>query len=167
MTNLGPYSQGHGLPSGHIWLWELDCKEGRRPKNWCLWTAVLEKTTESPLDCKEIQPVSLKGNQPQILTGRTDAEDEAPVFWPSDENSQLVGKGPFAGKDWGQKEKRESEDEMTGWNHQCNGHELGQTSGDSEGQGGLACCSPWSCNQTWLGDWTTTTIMKSKVWPWD
>ena len=135
-----------------MWLWELDCKEGRGPKNWCLWTVVLEKTTESPSDCKEIQPVSLKGNQPQILIGRTDDKAEAPVFWSFDKNSQIIGKGPFAGNDWGQKEKRESEDEITGWNHQCNGYELGQTSRDSEGQGGLACCSPWSSIRH---DWVT------------
>ena len=119
------YSQGYGLPSGHVWLWELDCKEGRASKNWCLRTVVLEKTLESPLDSKEIKPVNLKGNQPWILFGRTDAEAEAPVFWSPDANSWFIGKVPDAGKDWGQKEKRASEDEMAGWLHQCNGHELG------------------------------------------
>ena len=124
---------------------ELDHKEGRAPKNWCLWTVVLEKTPESPLDCKEIKPVNLKGDQPWIFTGRTKAE--APGFCSSDENRWLTGKVPDAGKDWGQKEKRASEDEMAGWHHRCNGHELRQTLGDGEGRGGLACCSPWGCKE--------------------
>ena len=96
-ADKGPYSQGNGLPSGHIWLWELDCEEGGAPKNWCLWTMVLEKTPESPLDSKEIKPINLKGNQPWILIGRTDAE--TPVSWSSDVNSWLNGKVPDAGKD--------------------------------------------------------------------
>ena len=114
----------------------------RTPKNRCLWTVVLEKTPESPLDSMEIKPVNLKGDQPWIFTGRTDAEAEAPVIWSSDVNRRLPGKVPDAGKDWGQK-KRVSEDEMAGRHHWCNEHELGQTLGDGEGQGGLACCSPW------------------------
>ena len=121
--------------------WELDCKEGRTPKNWCLQTVVLEKTSESPFDSKEIKSVNLKGDQPWILTGGTDAEAEAPVFWSSDVNRWLTGKVPDAGKNWGQ-EKRESEDETAGWHHWCNAHELGQTLGDGEGHGGLASCSP-------------------------
>ena len=120
-------SHGHGLPSGHAWLWDLDYKEDRTPKNWCLWTVVLEKTPETPLDSKEIKQVNLKGNQPWILIGRTDGEAEAPVFWSSDVNSQLIGKVPDPGKDWGQKKKRSSEDEMARWQHWCNGDELGQT----------------------------------------
>ena len=118
-------------------LGELGHKEGRTPKN--LWTVAQEKTPESSLDCKEIKPVNLKGDQPWVFTGRTDAE--APVFWSSDEKRQLFGKVSDAGKDWGQK-KRASEDEMAGRHHQCNEHELGQTPGDGEGQGGLVCCSP-------------------------
>ena len=137
------YSQGYGLPRGQVWLWKLDREEGRTPKNWCLWTVVLEKTPENPLDSKKIKPVNLKGNQFWMLVGRTDAEAEAPVFWSSDVNSWLIGKVPDAGKNWGQKEKRASDDEMTGWHHQWDGHELEQTLGDGEGQGGLACCSPW------------------------
>ena len=113
------------------------------PKNWCLWTVVPEKTPESPLDNKEIKPVNLKGNQPRILIGRADAEVDAAVFWSPDANSSLIGKVPDAGKDWGQKEKRVSEDKMAGWHQQCNGQKLGQTSGDSEGRGSLACCNPW------------------------
>ena len=104
---------------------------------------VLEKTPESPLDSKEIKPFSLKGDQPWIFTGRTDAKAEAPEFWSSDANRWLIGKVPDAGKDWGQKEKRALEDEMVRQHHWCTEHELGQTLGDSEGQGGLVCCSPW------------------------
>ena len=103
---------------------------------------MLEETLESPLDSKEIKPVSLKENQSWILIERTDAEAETLVFWSSDMNSWLIGKVPNAGKDWGQKEKRVSEDEMTGRHHQCNDNELGQAPGDGEGQGGLACYSP-------------------------
>ena len=132
-TNKGPYSLGYGLLSGHLWLWELDCKEGRTPKNWCLQTTVLEKTPESPLDSKEIKPVNLKGDQPWIFTGQTDVEIEAPVFWSSDVNRWFTGKVPDAKKDWGLKEKRASDNEMAGRNHQCNKHELGQTLGDDEG----------------------------------
>ena len=108
---------------------------------------MLEKILESPLDSKEIKPVNLKGNQPWIIVGRTDAETEAPVFWSSDVNSQLIGKVPGAGKDWGQKEKRASENERVGWHHRCNRHELGQTLGDDEGQRGLAC---WRVGQDWM-----------------
>ena len=129
-TDKGPYGQGDDIPSGHVWLWELDHKEGRMPKNWCFWTVVVEKTSESLFDSKNIKPVNLKGNQTWILIGRTDAE--VPVFWSSDVNNQHIGKVPDAGKDWGQK-KRESEDEMARWRYQCNGYELGQTSGDGEG----------------------------------
>ena len=120
--NKGPYSQGCGLPNGHIQLWELDCKAGRAPKSWCLQTVVLEKTPENALDSKEVKPVSLKGNQPWILVGRTNAETETLVFWSSDMKSRLTGKVSDAGKDWGQKEKRVSEDYMAGWHYQCNAH---------------------------------------------
>ena len=119
-ANKGPYGQGCVLPSGHIWLLELDHKEGRMPKNWCHRTEVLEKTPESPLDSK-IKSVYLKGNQLWRFTGRTDAE--APVFWSPDVIRLLIGKMPDAGKDWGQKEKRASEDEMAGQHHWCNERE--------------------------------------------
>ena len=108
-------------------------------------TVVLKKTLE---DSKDSKPVNLKGNKPWILIGRTDAEAEAPVFWSSNVNSQLIGKAPEAGRDWGQKEKRATEDKMPGWHHWCNRHELGQTPGDGEGQGGLACCSSWGHKQS-------------------
>ena len=161
-ANKGQYNQGYGLPSDHIRLWELDSKEGRVPKNWCLRTVVLEKTPESPLDSKDIKPVDLKGNQPWILVGRTDAEVETLVFWSSVANSWLIGKVPDAGKNWGQKEKRASEYEMAGWHHWCNGHELGKTLGDSEGQRGLALCSPWSRKGSDMTGWLNNN--KALTW---
>ena len=121
----------------------MDYKESWAPKNWCFWTVVLEKTLESPLDYKEIQPVHPKGNQSWVFTGRTDAEAETPTFWPPDAKSWLTGKDPDAGKDWGQEEKEITEDEMVGWHHRLNGHEFEWTLGVGDGQGGLACYSPW------------------------
>ena len=117
------------------------------PKNWCFQVVVLEKTLESPLDCKEIKPVNPKGNQSWIFTGRTDAKAEALTLWPPDVKSQLTGKDPDAGKDWGKEEKGVTEDEMVGWHHWLNGHEFEQTQGDSEGQGSLVCCSPQSLKE--------------------
>ena len=142
-ANKGLSSQSFGFSSSRIWMWELDYKESWVPKNWCFWTAVLEKTLESPLDCKEIQPVPPKGNQSWIFTGRTDAEAEALILWPPDRKNWLIWKDPDAGKDWGQKKKGATEDETIKWHHWLNGHEFEQTLGDSEGQGRLACCSPW------------------------
>ena len=104
-------------------------------------TVVLEKTLESPLDCKEVQPVHPKGNQPWTFIGRTDTE--APVLWPPDVKSQLIGKDLDAGKDWRQEEKGTTENEMVGWHHQLKGHEFEQTPGDGEGRGNLVCCSLW------------------------
>ena len=104
---------------------------------------VLEKTLESPLDCKEIKPVNPKANQPWIFFGKTDAEGEAPILWPPDVKSQLIGKDPDAGKDWRQEEKGATEDEMAGWRHPLDGHEFEQALGVGDGQGILACCSPW------------------------
>ena len=111
------YSQSYGFFSSYVWMWELDCKEGRVPKNWCLRTVVLEKTPESPLDNKEIKPVNPKGNQPWIFIGRTDAEAEASIVWPPDVKSRLIGKDPDTGKDCGQEEKGTTEDKMVGWHH--------------------------------------------------
>ena len=124
-------------------VWELDRKEGWGLKNWCLRAVVLEKTLESPLDGKEIKPVNPKGNQTWIFFGRTGAE--APILWPHDAKRQFIGKDPDARKDGRQKEKGTTEDEMVGWHHWLDGHEFEQTLGNSEGQRGLACCSPWSC----------------------
>ena len=141
-------------------MWELDHKEGWVLKNICFWTLVLEKTLESPLDCKEIKPVNLKGNQSWTFVRRTD-EAEAPVLWPPNVKSQIIGKDPDAGKDWRQEEKGATEDEMIGWHHWLNGHESEQTLGDGEGQGELACCSPGVAKgRTQLSAWTTTTNQK-------
>ena len=124
-------------------MWELDHKESWALKNWCFRTMVLEKTLERSFDNRKIKQINLTGNRPWILIGRTDAEAKAPILWPPDANNHLIGKDPDAGKDWRQKEKRVTEDEMVQWHHECNGHELGQTPGDGEGQGSLACWSPW------------------------
>ena len=129
--------------SSHMRMGELDNKEDWVLTNWCFWTLVLEKTLESPLDCKEIHPVCPKENQPWILIGRTDAEAEAPVLWRPDAKSRLIGKDPDAGKDWRQEEKGMTEAEMVRWHHQLNRHEFEQALGDSEGQGSLMCCNPW------------------------
>ena len=146
-ANKGPSSQSYGFSRSHVWMWELNYKESWAPKNWCFWTVVLEKTLESPLDCKEIQPVHPKGNQLWILIGRTDAEAEAPILWPSHEKNWLTGKDPHAGKDWRQEEKGFTENEMVGWHHWLNGHELEQTLRVGDGQGGLVCYSPWGCKE--------------------
>ena len=122
-TNKGPFSQGYGFSSGHVWMWEL-YKEIWVPKNWCFWTVVLEKTLESPLDCKEVQPVHPKGNKSWIFVGRTDAEAETPILWPPDGKNWLIGKDPDAGRDWGQEEKGTTEDEMVGRHHRLNEHEF-------------------------------------------
>ena len=142
-ANKSPSSQSYVFSSCHVWMWELDYKESWAGKNWCFWTVVLEKTLVSPLDGKEIKPVNPKGNQSWIFIGRTDAEAETPILWPPDAKSQLIGKDPDAGKDWTQEEKRMTEDEMVGWHHQLNGHEFEQAPGVGDGQGSLACCSPW------------------------
>ena len=115
-------SQSYDFSSSHVWMWELDYKESWAPKNWCFWTVVLEKTLESPLDCKEIKPVHLKENQSWIFTGRIDAESEAPILWPPDVKNWLIGKDPDAGKDWGQEEKGMTEDEMVEWHHRLDGY---------------------------------------------
>ena len=142
-ANKGPSSRSYGFSSSHVCMWELGHKEGWAPKNWCFWIVVLEKTLESPLDCKEIKPNNTKRNQSWIFTGRTNAEAEAPILLPADAKSQLNGKDPDTGKDSGREEKGVTEDEMAGWHHQFNGHELEQTQGDGEEQVGPACCSPW------------------------
>ena len=147
-TDKVPYSQSYGFSSSHVQMRELDHKEGWVLKNWWFRT-VGWRRLESPLDCKEIQPVHPKGDQSWVFIGRTDAETQ--ILWLPEAKSQLIGKDPDAGKDWGQKEKGMTKDEMVGWHHWLNGHESEQTLGDSEGQGSLSCCS-W----TWLSKWTTT-----------
>ena len=135
-----------------VYGWELNYKESWVLKNWYFWTVVLEKTLESPLDSKEIQPVHPKGNQPWIFTGRTDAEAEAPILWPHDAKSWLIRKDPDAGKDWRQEEKGTTEDKIVGWHHRLNGNEFEQAPGIGDGQGSLVCYSPWGSQrvgQSW------------------
>ena len=122
---------------------ELNCT-----KNWCFWTVVLEKTLESPLDCKEIQSIHSEGDQPWDFFGRNDAEAETPVLWPPHAKSWLIGKDPDAGRDWGQDKKGMTEDEMAGWHHWLNGCESEWTSGVGDGQGGLACGDSLGCKES-------------------
>ena len=142
----------------------MDYKENWAPKNWCVWTVVLEKTLESPLDCKEIQPVHPKGNQSRIFIGRSDAEAETPILWLPDVKSWLIGKDPDAGNDWRQEEKGTKEDEMVGWHHQCIGHKFEQALGVGDGQGTLACCCPWGHKEwnttEWLNWWFSSLISR-------
>ena len=123
-ANKVPSTQSFGFSSSHVWMWELDCKKSWAPNNWCFWIVVLEKTLESLLDCKEIQPVHSKGNQSWIFIGRTDAEAETLILWPPDAKNWFIWKDPVAGKDWEREEKGTTEDEMVGWHHQLNGHEF-------------------------------------------
>ena len=132
-TNKGPSSQSYGFSSGHVQMWELDYKESWVPKNWCFWTVVLEKTFESPLDCKEIQPIYPKGDQSWLFIGRTNVEAETPILWPPDAKSLLIWKDPDAGNDWRQEEKGMTEDEMVEWHHWLDGHGFGWTLGIGDG----------------------------------
>ena len=148
-------------------MWESDSKESWVPRNWCFWTVVLEDTLENPLDCEEIKPVNLKGNQFWIFIGKTDAEVETPILWPPDVKNWLTGKDPDAGKDWGQEEKIE----MVGWHHPLDGHEFEQAPGVGDGQGSLACCSPWCCKESDMTEglnWTklmlSTIIYIYHIW---
>ena len=136
---------------------ELDCEEGWALKNWCFWTVVLEKTLENPLDCKEINTVHPKGNQPWIFFGRNDAKAETPVLWPPHAKSWLIGKDSDAGRDWRQEEKGMTEDEMAGWHHWLDGRESGWTRGVGDGQGGLVCCDSWGRKESDTTEWLNWT----------
>ena len=129
-------------------MWELDCEESWVLKNWCVWTVVLEKTLESPLDCKKIQPVHSEGDQPWDFFGRNDAKAETTVLWPPHVKSWLTGKDSHDGRDWRQEEKGTTEDEMSGWHHWLDGCESERTLGVGDGQGGLACCNSWGCKES-------------------
>ena len=141
-ADKGPYGESYGFSSSCVWKWELDHEKGWAPKNWCFWTVVLEKTLESPLDCKEIKAVSPKGNQSWIFFGRTDAEAEVPKLWPPDAKNWLLEKTLILGNFEGRRREGETEGEMVGWHHRLNGHEFEQTPGESGGQRNLACHSP-------------------------
>ena len=162
-TNVHLVNQSYGFSSSHVWMWELDSKESWAPKNWWFWTVILEKTVAGPLDCKEIQPVHPKGNQSWIFIGRTDAEAETPILWPPDAKSWLIGKDPDAGKDWRWEEKGMTEDKMVGWHHQLDGHEFEQALGVGNGQGSLACCSPWGHKETDMTEWLNWTDYKGSI----
>ena len=144
-------------------MWKLDYKESWVPKNWCFWTVVLEKTLESSLDCKEIQPVHPKGNHTWIFIGRTDAEAETPILWPSDGKNWPMSKDPDAGKDWKWEEKGMTEDEMVGWHYQLNGHEFEQAPGDGDGQGSLTCCSLWGHKESYRTERLNWTEMSETI----
>ena len=156
-VNKGLISQGYGFCSSHVRMWELDYKESWALKNWSFLTVVLEKTLESPLDCKEIQPVHPKGDKSWVSIGRTDVEAETPILWPFYVKSWLIGKDSDAGRDWGQEEKGMTEDEMAGWHHQLHGHEFECTPGVGDGQGSLAIHGVAESDTTellnWLTDW--------------
>ena len=144
----------------------VDCEEGWASKTWCFWTVVLEKTLESPLDCKEIQPVHSEGDKSWVFFGRTDTEAETPILWPPHVKSWLIGKDSDAGRDWGQEEKGTTEDEMAGWYHRLDGCEFWWTPGVGDRQGGLACCNSWARKESdtteWL-DWTE--LMSLSIFP--
>ena len=146
-ANKDLHSESCSFSYSHVWIWELDHKEGWAWKNWCFQIVVLVKTLERPLDCKKIKTVNPKGDQPWIFFGKTDVEAETPILWPPDMKSQLIGKDFDAGKDWGQEEKGVIEDEMVGWHHWLNGHGFEQALGDGEGQGSLVCCNAWVCKE--------------------
>ena len=164
------YSMYVGFSSGHVWMWELDYEESWAPKNWCFWTVVLEKILESPLDCKEIQPVNSEGDQPWVFIGRTDAKAETPILWPPHAKSWLLGKDFDAGRNWGQQEKGMTEDDMAGWHHWLDGREFEWTPGDGDGQGGLACCDLWGHKELDLTDqlnWLTELMSTQGLESWD
>ena len=151
--------------SSDVWMWELDYKESRALKNWCFWTVVLEKTLESPLDCKEIQPVHPKGNQSWIFIGRIDAEAETPIFWLPDAKNWLIWKNPDAGKNWRREEKGVTELEMVGWHHWLNGHEFELAPEVGDGQGSLVCCSPWGCKESDTAEQLNWTELQERKIP--
>ena len=161
-ANKGQSSQGYGFSSGHVWMWELDCEESWVPKNWHFSTVVLEKTLESLLDCKEIQPVHLKGDQSWVFIGRTDVEAETPLLWPFDAKSWLIGKDPDAGKDWRQEKKEITEDEMVGWHDWLDGHGFGWTQGFGDGHEDLVCCGSWGCKESDMTERLNWTGYKEK-----
>ena len=138
-------------------MWELNCEESWALKNWCFWTVVLAKTLESPLDCKEIQPVHSKGDQPWVFFGRNDAKAEIPVLWPPHVKSWLTGKDSDAGRNWGQEKKGTTEDEMAGWHHGLDGRESEWTPGDGYGQGDLVCYDSWGRKESDTTEWLKWT----------
>ena len=168
--NKGPSNQGYGFSNGHVWMWELDCEESWVLKNWCFWTVVLEKTLESPLGCKKIQPVHPKEDQSWVFIGRTDVEAETPILWPPDAKSWLTWKDPDTGKDWRREEKGTTENEMVGWHHQLNGHGFECTLGVGDGQGGLVCWGAWGRKESDMTErlsWIELNTCFWTSWAWN
>ena len=168
-ANKGPFSQGYGFSSGHVWMWDLDCEESWVLKNWCFWTVVLEKTLESPLDCKEIQPVHPEGDPSWVFIERTDVQAETPILWPTDEKSSLTWKRPWCWERLKVGGKGTTEDVMAGWHHWLDGHGFGWTPGVGDGQGGLACCSSSSRKESDMTErlnWTELnwTLHRRRQW---
>ena len=160
----GPSSQGYGFSSSHVWMWELDCEESWALKNWCFWTVVLEKTLKSPLYCKKIQPVHPKGDQPWVFFGRTDAKAETPVLWLPHAKSWLIGKDSDAGRDWGQEEKRTTEDGWDGWMASLTQWTwVWVDSRIGDGQGSLACCNSWGRKESDMTERLNWTELNSLV----
>ena len=145
-------------------MWELDREESWAQKNWHFWTVVLEKTLESPLDCKEIRPVDPQGNQSWVFIGRTEAEAETPILWLTDVKNWLIWKDPDAGKDWRWEETGMTEDEMVGWHHWLSGHEFEKALGVGDGQGSLVCCSPWGHKELDMTESNWTELKKLKYY---
>ena len=157
-ADKGLHSQSYGFSCSHVCMWNLDHKESWVPQNWCFVIVALEMNLEIPLNCKEIKAVNPKGNQTWIFIGRTDAEAQSPTLWPPDVKNWLNGKDPDAGKDWRQEEKRTIEDEMVGWHQWLDGHEFEQALGVGDGQGSLACCSPWGCKELDTAEWLNWSV---------
>ena len=165
-ANKDQSGQNYSFSNSHVWMWELDCKESWASKSWCLWTVVLERTLESPLYCKEIQPVHPKGNQSWKFIGRADVEAETPIFWPPDAKNRLTRKDPDAGKVWRQEEKGTSEHEMVGWYQWLDGYEFEQAPGVGDTQGiWHAAVHGVAKSQTWLSDWTDWLLWSVSLLP--
>ena len=156
-VNKISYSQSYVFCSSHVQMWELYNNESWALKNWCFWAVVLEKTLESPMDCKEIQAAHSKGDQSWDFFGRNDAKAENTIVWPPHTKNWLTGKDPDAGRDWGQEEKGTTEDEMAGWHHWLDGREPEWTPGVGDGQGGLACCNLWGHKELDTTEWLNWT----------
>ena len=162
-ANKGLYNQGYGFSSGHVWIWQLDYKKKLSTKELMLLNCGVGGDSWESLGLQEIQLVHPKGDQSWVFIGKTDVEAETPILWPPHVKSWLFGKDPDAGKDWRQEEKGTTEDEMAGWHHRLSGREFEWTPGVGDGQGGLACCSPWGLKESDRTEWLNWTEGQSKV----